>query len=676
MRHYLRVLRCAWTYRHAFILSVICALIVAALWSASLSAIYPVLKILSTDQNLQEWVDGEIDRLQAELEKPERRQLLERLREELRGLDVSNPPNRETLERKFIQQIAKLEGELNYYALWVYRYQLLKAKLIRHLPEDRFATFVWIMVAVIIGVAIKGVFEFLHETLVGHVTNRTLFDLRNSLYHRCLRLDVRQLSACGTGDLMARFTNDMEQIGSGLKVMFGKMVGEPLKAVGCLIVACLISWQLTLVFIILVPVTVGVLVRISRLLRRAARKVLERMSEMYRRMRETFDAIIVVQGFTQEAYERCRFRMTNKAYLQRSMRLLAIDAASGPIVEVLTVGAIGLALTSGTYLVVTGKTHIWGMRMTSEPLGFPALLQLYALLVATAEPVRRLMSVYAKLQAGEAAAGRVFELYDRLPRVSRNPEGHRPSGVNDGIEFRNVCYSYTTPDCPVLNNINLTVRAGEVVAIVGANGSGKTTMLNLLPRFFDPDSGAVLIDGVSLRTMHLRQLRRMIGLVTQQTLLMDDTVYANIAYGRRGATREQVIAAAQKARAHDFIMSKPLGYETRMGDAGANFSGGEKQKIALARAILRDPAILILDEFSSAIDPHSEADIHDTLREFARGRTVFIITHKLHTLEDLVDRIVVMDAGRIVDVGTHRELLARCQQYQRLCDPAASRMAA
>jgi ATP-binding cassette subfamily B protein/subfamily B ATP-binding cassette protein MsbA len=634
-----------------------------------------VLKILSSDKNLQQWIDEEIDRLQSELDSPYRRQRLQQLQEDLRRIDELNPPNRETLERKATQQIAQLEGELNYYALWIYRYQLLKAKLIRLLPEDRFATFLWIMAAVIIGVTLKGVFEFLHEWLIGYVTNRTLFDLRNDLFRQSLRQDVRQLASQGTSDLMARFTNDMEQLGTGLKVLLGKMVGEPLKALSCLIVAALISWQLTLVFAIMVPGTIVVLVRVSRLMRRAARKVLERMSAMYDRIQETFQAVRVVKAFTREAYERRRFHGVNQAYLHKSMRLIAIDAATGPFVEVLTVSAIGLALACGTYLVVSGQTHIWGMRMTSEPLGFPALLQLYALLVATAEPVRRLSSVYTKLQAGEAAAARIFELYDRKPQVTINPQGPRLREPLRTIEFRNVCFTYTTPENPALYNINLTVRAGEVIAIVGANGSGKSTLLGLIPRFFDPDSGAVLIDGVCLRTMHLRSLRRLVGLVTQDTLLFDDTVYANIAYGRRGATPEEVVAAAQKARAHDFIIKKPQGYDTRMGDAGANFSGGEKQKIALARALIRDPAILMLDEFTSAVDPQSEADIHAALRDFAIGRTVFLITHKLHTLQ-IADRIVVMDGGRIIDVGTHTELSHRCPLYQRLCDSGSPRMAA
>lgn len=716
MRQFLRVLKYSWPYRYRLVASIACALFVAALWSLNLSAIYPVLKILGTDKNLHQWVDEEINTYQEKLDDKKRKQEIEKVQQELRNLDVQpDMPNHENLERKATQKLAKLESENAHYGTWVYRYQLLKAKVIRHLPEDRFETILWIMAIVVIGVLIRGVFEFLHEVLVGNVTFRTLFDLRNAFFRRAVHQDVRQIAGTGTADLMARFTNDTEQIGVGLKVLFGKMVGEPLKAIACLIVACAISWQLTLVFVVLVPVAGVILIRVSKMMRRAVRKVLEQMSAMYKLVRETFDSIRVVKGFTREPRERRKFRAASRDYLRKAMRMTYIDAATGPIVEVLVVLAVGLALASGTYLVVTGNTHIWGFRMTSEPLGFASLLQLYAFLVATADPVRRLSSVYTKVQAGDAAAARVFELHDRLPAVRANPDGPRLNEVRASrvarldaartelelalgrpprpeeittklgprsnhdtfIEFRHVCFSYNpeNSDSPTLDNVSLTVEAGEVIAVVGGNGSGKTTLLGLLPRFYDPDSGAVLIDGVNLRAAHLRSLRKQVGLVTQDTQLFDESVLSNIAYGKKGATKDEVIEAARKAHAHDFIMAKAEGYETRMGDAGANFSGGEKQKIALARAILRNPSILILDEFTSAIDARSEADIHEVLREFVKGRTVFLITHKLHTLE-IASRIVVMDAGRIVDVGTHAELVARCAPYQRLVDPGAARMAA
>jgi ATP-binding cassette, subfamily B, bacterial MsbA len=260
----------------------------------------------------------------------------------------------------------------------------------------------------------------------------------------------------------------------------------------------------------------------------------------------------------------------------------------------------------------------------------------------------------------------VFALYDRMPAVTPNAGGPMVPKHSKSVEFRNVCFSYVPGQDPgTLNNIDLVVHAGETVALVGPNGCGKTTLLGLLPRFYDPDHGAVLVDGVNLRAANLRSLRKQIGLVTQDTVLFNDTIFANIAYGRHGATREEVEAAARKAFAHEFIVTKPAGYDEQVGDFGSQLSGGQKQRIALARAILRDPRILILDEFTSQIDAESEAKIQQALREFVRGRTTFLITHRLSTLE-LADRIVVMDGGRIAAVGTHRELIAGCPTYQRL----------
>jgi ATP-binding cassette subfamily B protein/subfamily B ATP-binding cassette protein MsbA len=281
--------------------------------------------------------------------------------------------------------------------------------------------------------------------------------------------------------------------------------------------------------------------------------------------------------------------------------------------------------------VLTGHRHLLGLQMVTQPLDAESLLSLY-LLAAIADPVRKLSSVYTRIQSGFAAADRIFQFADMQPRIRLNSEGVRLPRHSERLEFRNVCFSYE-PGKQTLTNINLSVRSARRSRSSGANGSGKTTLVGLVPRFYDVDHGSIMVDGHDVRHAHLRSLRRQIGVVTEDPILFADTIYNNIAYGNKRATREQVESAAQQAFAHEFILEKEGGYEFMLGEGGAGLSGGQKQRISLARAILRDPAILILDEFTSQYDAESEAKIHKTLRDFVRNRTTIVITHRLNTLE-------------------------------------------
>jgi ATP-binding cassette subfamily B protein/subfamily B ATP-binding cassette protein MsbA len=673
MKNFLRTLRVAWGYRGRLLLSLACALLAAILWGLMFTATKPVLSLLQNN-NLQASQQAEIDKAKKKVD--ELLPLVAAAESEQKLLDDAPPSEyREKRRREVAKDLDKLTRKMETVRNNLRWLHFSKKYIDQYMPTDPFTTLVWLLAFVVATVALRGVFEFAQDSLVGSVVNRSLYDLRNRFFRNVIHLDVNQFGEQGSGELMTRFTNDMELVGQGMKTVFGRVVSEPLRALSCVALACWISWQLTLMFLILVPIALFVLTKVGRMMKRATRRLLERMSSIYKILQEVFLGVRVVKAFTREAYERRRFRAITKDYCHKAMMVVNLDALADPVVELLGVVALALALLAGAYLVLdkAADGRLFGLRMSTHPLEPEELLALYTTLFAIADPVRKLSSVYTRVQSGFAASDRIFDFMDRRPRVRANSDGRRLTAVRRAIEFRDVCFSYD-PDNPILTNVHLHVKAGETLALVGKNGCGKTTLLGLLPRFYDPDHGAILIDGVDVRKMSLRHLRKRIGVVTQEAVLFEGTVYDNIAYGSRRATPQQVEEAARLASAHDFIAALPQGYQTHVGEA-RGLSGGQRQRIALARALLRDPQILILDEFTSAADAESEAAIHRALREFKRDRTTFVITHRLNTLE-IADRIVVMDEKRIVAVGTHAELMAACPLYQRLHEAQAQKLVA
>ena len=658
MKNFARVLKLALRYRLTLAGLFCSSLLVALLWGGNIGGVYPVVEVAIKGRSLQTWAADGI--AQAEAKSAE-------LRAEIQRLEKAMPPAGGAAADEAKRQIELLQKALKAEQMDLAMTARLKPFIDRYLPADPFQTIVWIVLVLMAATAVKDFFLFANNMLVERVVQMVSFDLRKQLYHHMLRMDLGEFGEQRIGTIMSRFNVDLGYLSAGLSCLLGRAVLEPLKGLACLIGAGFVCWRLLLFSLLLAPLA-GFLIRtLARSIKRANRRAMEENGQLMGVLSEAFSGMQTVKAFTMEKYERTRFHKVSKACLRKAMKIAFYNSLSRPATEVLGLGMVFIAIIAGAYLVLNQETHILGIRMCDRPMSIPALLCFFGLLIGTSDPARKLSDVVNGIQGGLAAADRIFPLLDRRPKIM-DPANPRPAPrPHARLVFDHVDFHYT-PDQPVLRDIRLTVGYGETLCIVGPNGCGKTTLINLLLRFHDPVGGAVRLDDVDLRELRLRDLRRLVGMVTQQTMLFDDTVYHNIRYGAPQASREEVLAAAQRAHAHRFIEEKlERGYDTVVGPGGNRLSGGQRQRIALARAILRDPDILILDEATSQIDIESEQQIHQALEQFVRGRTAIIITHRLATL-DLADRILVMDAGRIVDLGTHDELVRRCELYRRLYD--------
>ncbi|MDZ4657974.1 MAG: ABC transporter ATP-binding protein [Bythopirellula sp.] len=662
MNSFARFARMALRYRWTVTASVLCSLGIAFLWAANFSAFMPVVDgvmqgkaipalvedyVAGTIQQIAD-IDAEIAACKKQLKIADEPSL----RAKLTGLKESRA------DTEWWQNVAKRALPLA--TEW--------------LPATPFGTLMLICALLAVTTLLKGALRIINSRLVAMLGNLTSLELRKEFYRKTLRLDLGTFRQTTNGELMTRFTTDIEWIGLGTQVLYGIGVMEPLKMMACLIGATLISWQLLLLTMISAPPGIFMIHWLAKSLKRANRKALQELSIVYDHLEETFDGIKVMKAFTMESHERSRFHRLSRQYYRRSMKIAFYDSLISPFSETIGLVIIAAVVTAGGYLVLNQQTHLFGIRVSEHPLSHGMLTTFYLMLIGIIEPSRRISGVFNYLQRASAASDRVIELLDRTSQLKIAAKPTRLPSRLGKICFEDVSFSYK-PSELVLNGVNLAVERGETIAIVGPNGCGKSTLMNLVPRFYDPTAGAVTIDGINLRDVRLADLRQRIGVVTQETLLFDDSVINNIRYGSPGATEEQVIEAAKQAHAHRFVTSTLAeGYQTICGPGGNRLSGGQRQRLALARAILRDPEILILDEATSQIDVESERLIHEVLERFVQGRTVFMITHRPSTLT-LADRIVVMNEGRIVDTGSFDELAVRCELFCRLAhlnQPAAA----
>jgi ATP-binding cassette, subfamily B, bacterial MsbA len=656
MNNFYRVIAISFRHRFTVAASLFCSLAVAVLWGGNITAIYPVVDVIMNNKSVPQYLDE-----QKALAEKRISALIIQAEDLPPRIEAAAAPARTELQRQLTagdEELARKRKELATYVRW-------NPVAHRYLPTTAFRTLVWVCTALIAGTLLKSVFRIAGMYYTGRIGALVTFELRKELYRRTLRLDLATMNSTTTGDLMNRFTSNVNVAANGVQNVFGMVICEPMKIVVCLAGAAWVSWQLLLLTMISAPLAGYAVARLARSLKRANRKAIEEMTAVYERLEETFASIKVIKAFTRESRQRSRFHHTSKQYYKRSMRIAFYSSLVSPVTEISGIIIIVAAITCGGYLVLNQQTHLFGIRVSNEPLSHGWLTLFYCFLGGASDPIRRITAIFNTLQQGSAAADSIYEVLDREPTIQDPPTPKALPARLGAIEFRDVSFAYK-PEEPVLDRVTLRVEAGETIAIVGPNGCGKTTLMNMTARFYDPTAGSVNISGIDVRDVRLSDLRERLGVVTQETTLFDDTVAENIRFGRLDATRDEIIEAAQRAHAHRFITEVLAdGYETRVGQGGNRLSGGQRQRIALARAILRDPEILILDEATSQIDVESERLIHQVLEEFTRGRTAFVITHRPSTLE-LADRIVVMDEGRIVDVGTIGELSGRCDLFRRL----------
>lgn len=517
-----------------------------------------------------------------------------------------------------------------------------------------FKTLVLLAATVMTTSLLSNTFRYLSSWTVENLRTRSLQRMRNQMFDKVIGMNVGYLNEQRKGDIVSRITQDVMVVQFCITNTLQVAFREPLLIIGYLAAMFMISWELSIFSIVFLPLVALLIGSIVKRLRHPARTSQERMGDMVSTLDEALSGIKVIKSYNATEYVKRKFHAINAEFSRLQLSMVRRQQLASPMSEFLGISAAGVILVFGGMLVIRGSL---------DAGGFVAFLAMFSQIT---RPVRSFIDQFATINQGIAAGERIFEVLDSHPEIQDRPDARTLDSLREGIEFRNVHFTYDGSR-EVIDGISFRIRRGETVALVGPSGGGKSTLSELIPRFYDATSGDILIDGIPIRDYTQESLRAHMSVVAQNTVLFNDTIESNIAMGKPSATHDEIVAAAKVANAHDFIMETPEGYRTNIGDCGSKLSGGQRQRLSIARAVLKNPEILILDEATSALDTESEKLVQDALNALLEGRTSVVIAHRLSTIHN-ADRIIVVDHGRIAEQGTHAELMARNGIYAKLIE--------
>jgi subfamily B ATP-binding cassette protein MsbA len=533
--------------------------------------------------------------------------------------------------------------------------QWLKQRIDKYFRRsDRVETLKLLCILIFLAFLFKNTFAFSEAWLVSFIEQGVIKDLRDQIYGHVLMQPLNFFSQYQIGNLISRITNDVNAVNVAVNRSFTKIIRDPIVIIIFLIILFNINWSLTLLALVVFPVTGILITKVGQSLKRKSKRVQERIADITTILEETISGIKIVKAFSMEKYENNKFRAKTTSHFKAALRQVRLNRLSTPLSETLGIGIMVFVLWFGGQLVLSGKL------ISSEDF-----IRFIAVLFSVMAPIKSLGELNNNVQIALASSKRVFKIIDTPNTITDQPNPVIKNSFDREIHYENVYFHYSEKDNLVLSNINLQIRKNQKIALVGSSGAGKTTLVNLLPRFYDVLQGAIKIDDTDIRDISLTSLRKLMGIVTQDVILFNDTVANNIAYGMSNYSREEIMKAATLANADEFIKDLPEGYETLIGERGMRLSGGQRQRISIARAILKNPPILIFDEATSSLDSESERLIQEAIDNLMHERTVFLIAHRLSTIIKS-DQIIVLEDGRITDQGTHQELLQRSERYKHL----------